>query len=280
LKEKSYKIAVLLTCYNRRKQTIHCLRSLFTATSSSKYEINVFLTDDGSTDGTGEEIKKQYPQVNIIQGSGNLYWNRGMNLAWETASKRFNYDFFLWLNDDVSLFEESFNILFEHVKDQNQSNSIFVGACQSVEGKVSYSGYKNRKMVIPNGNSQLCDSFNGNVVLIPFSVFKQIGFLDPIFHHAQGDFDYGLRAKEKGISSFVCSNYVGICDRNNELPKWCNPKYSFIVRLKNFYSPLGGRPKLTFIFQRKHHGILLATFHYLTIHLRLLFPRLWKIEVN
>lgn len=78
-------IAVLLTCHNRREKTLSCLQSLFGATMPEGYKTEVFLVDDGSTDGTGEAVEKCFPQVTVIQGDGNLYWNKGMNLAWKNA---------------------------------------------------------------------------------------------------------------------------------------------------------------------------------------------------
>lgn len=218
-KKHTHKIAVLLTCYNRRKKTLSCLRSLFEASLSEGYKIEVFLVDDGSTDGTSEAVKNKYPQVNVIQGNGNLFWNKGMNLAWQVAAKKFNYDFYLWLNDDVILFNKSISILLEDFQKSNTNNTIIAGACQSAAETVTYSGYNSltKKVKLkPNGEIQRCDYFNGNVVLVPSHVFKQIGFLDPIFHHGQGDFDYGLRAKKTGIISFVSSCNVGTCEQKEK----------------------------------------------------------------
>ena len=42
------KIAAILTCHNRKEKTLACLHSLFSIIST----IDVFLVDDGSTDGT------------------------------------------------------------------------------------------------------------------------------------------------------------------------------------------------------------------------------------
>lgn len=273
-----YNMAFLMTCHNRREKTLACLKSLYESTIPKNYLFDIFLVDDGSTDGTGEKVKDTYPEVNLIKGDGNLFWNRGMNLAWKTAYEKLHYDFYLWLNDDVVLHNDSIDILLKDFQKYGNHEAIIVGACQSTNEKVTYSGYNNLKKRIklePNGTIQQCDYFNGNVVLIPSDVFKQVGFLDPIFHHGQGDFDYGLRAKSKGIKSFVSSNYIGICEQNNKLPVWCNPEYSFTNRWKSFKSPLGGRPKLTFIFQQRHIGLFPAVFHYFTIHLRLIFPWIW-----
>jgi GT2 family glycosyltransferase len=278
------KIAVLLTCHNRREKTLSCLHSLFGATLPAGYKTEVFLVDDGSTDGTGEAVKKSFPQVIVIRGDGNLYWNKGMNLAWRIAVETSDYDFYLWLNDDVILKKESIEIFLKDFRTAGTNNAIIAGACQSGNGMVTYSGYNSltkKIKVTPNSDIQQCEYFNGNAVLVPSFVFKQVGFLDSLFHHGQGDFDYGLKAKKAGIQSFVSSGFVGVCERNIELPRWCNPRYPLPERLKSFNSPLGGRPGSTFIFQKRYIGFIPALFHYFTIHLRLVFPGLWakKMEV-
>jgi GT2 family glycosyltransferase len=61
------RIAVLMTSYNRCDITLACLRKLFVAEAcSSNCSIKVFLVDDASSDGTGELVKKIFPQVNVI----------------------------------------------------------------------------------------------------------------------------------------------------------------------------------------------------------------------
>lgn len=93
------RIAALLTCFNRKEKTRECLTSLFSIDSS----IDVYLVDDGSTDGTSKMVKELFPQVNLINGIGNLFWTKGMHLAWSEALKH-DYDYYLWLNDDVILY--------------------------------------------------------------------------------------------------------------------------------------------------------------------------------
>lgn len=52
------KIAVLLTCFNRKEKTLACLAGLYESQkvynerNSTPIEMEVFLTDDGCTDGT------------------------------------------------------------------------------------------------------------------------------------------------------------------------------------------------------------------------------------
>ena len=79
-------IAVLLTVHNRKEKTLRCLHDLFVQESVEGYTIDVWLTDDGCTDGTPEVIVQRWADVHIVKGDGNLYWNRGMYTAWQAAS--------------------------------------------------------------------------------------------------------------------------------------------------------------------------------------------------
>lgn len=53
-------IAVLLTAHNRKEKTLLCLDFLFKQKQVEEYTIDVYLTDDGSTDGTSEAVKKHF----------------------------------------------------------------------------------------------------------------------------------------------------------------------------------------------------------------------------
>ena len=131
--------------------------------------------------------------------------------------------------------------------------------------------------IIPNGETQRCDFFNGNIVLIPNSVYSEIGLLDDVFLHGKGDFDYGLRAKNSGIISYITSQSIGVCERHNQLPVWCNKKFNILKRIRAFYSPLGIDPYRTFIFEKRHYGVFIAIYHLFTIHIRLFFPSIWVL---
>jgi GT2 family glycosyltransferase len=67
--------------------------------------------------------------------------------------------------------------------------------------------------VTPNGNIQPCDTFEGNVVLVPRLVFEKVGLLDS-FRHAMGDTDYGYRATRAGCVIRVAPTFVALCARN------------------------------------------------------------------
>ena len=79
-------IAILLTVYNRKNVTINGITTLFSIMKMMKdFHFEVFMTNDGCTDGTEEEVAALFPSIHIINCSGQLYWSRGMNVAWRAA---------------------------------------------------------------------------------------------------------------------------------------------------------------------------------------------------
>jgi GT2 family glycosyltransferase len=271
-------IAVLITCHNRKEKTFQCLNALFKQIGlGSTYKMDIFLVDDRSSDGTAEMIEKYYPMVTIIQGNGNLYWNRGMHLAWKTAAMTNDYDYYLWLNDDTFLYELSVSNLINSAYETKNVSAI-CGSTYSIENnKISYGGNSlNGGILEPNGKIQEVYSFNGNVVLIPNHVYSKVGILDKRFPHAIGDFDYALRIRKANLKSFISEDFIGICEGNDKLPLWCSEDIPLKKRIESLYSPLGNsHPYYYFIFELKHYGIIVSVKHFLSIHLRLLFPKIW-----
>lgn len=269
-------IAVLMTVHNRRKETLQCLAYLEKQQLADNYSYDVWITDDGCTDGTKEAVKKAYPYVHIVDGDGNLYWNRGMWKAWEAASKHLNYDFYLWLNDDTDVYSDALSILLEE-SDRFEDKCIIVGSTQFIDhSRVSYGGFVNFKMISPTGNAEKVDYFNGNIVLVPSYVFQKVGNLDPYYSHGHGDTDYGLRAKEAGINCYLAGKYLGECDRHKKVKKCWDPDVPIKERFQNLYKPTGYPPREDFYFQKKHYGVLTAISHYVKLYGRVLLPSLWR----
>ena len=252
-------IAALLTCHNRRQMTLDCLKALYDASLPSGYSLSVFLVDDGSTDGTGEAVKTHFPQVNIIKGNGNLFWNQGMRLAWETAVKSQSFNFYLWLNDDTLLDKHAIIELLdcnsEAIKKDNKS-AVITGACRVSNDKneFSYGGRTKSCPIIPNGKLQLCKYINGNAVLIPREVYKELGNLSPDYTHAIGDFDYGMRALKAGFNCYTTKTFVATCPLNEGILAMFNPQIPLIKRFKLLHSPKGWNIKDDNKFRKKFWG--------------------------
>lgn len=270
------RIAVLLTCHNRKDKTVESLRCLYKCLLPENFCYDVFLVDDGSTDGTTAAVNQNFPKVNIISGNGHLYWNRGMHLAWKTAAKH-DYDFYLWLNDDTFLFRNAITEILECAALTNEKTIVCAAVQSPLTGKFTYGGRgRDDKELIPDNTLQECYKINGNCVLVPKKVFEITGNLDPAYPHAIGDYDYGLRAIKNGLTIITTRIFVGTCEEKAMLPKWCYSNVPLVKRLKNLYSPLGNsHPYYYFLFAKKHYGLSTAIRHFLSIHLRVFMPGLW-----
>lgn len=280
MEEKTSTINVLLTCHNRRDKTIKCLEALFGQEGlDSAFRLNVYLVDDNSTDGTTEAVRELSESITIIKGNGNLFWNRGMILAWKTAEADRPCDYFLWLNDDTFLYPSA---IAEMLAACTDDNTIIAGStCSAVTGEITYGGFNKATdaLLVPTGWVQPCDFFCGNCVLIPYRVFSKVGFLSASFHHAIGDFDYGLRAIKKGIKSFISPNYIGTCEVGKEPSVFFDPAVSLSARMNSLYkSSCMCNPYQKFVFENRHRGFFIALFHFFTIHLRAAVPSVEKIK--
>lgn len=270
-------IAVLLTVFNRKDKTLQSLERLYKLLPLDGYQVDVYLTNDGCTDGTPEAVAELFPQVKIINAKGDLFWNRGMWTAWDTAAKTKDYDFYLWLNDDTFVYDNMLRGLIDSAVATNEK-AIIVGATESTDhSEITYGGrLKDGKIPIPNGRLVKVNHFNGNIVLIPQAVYSVLGNLDPYFTHSKGDFDYGLRAKKVGIDIYQAGEVLGECDAHPTLDKWCNPNVPLSQRWKMLNRPNGMPPKETFHLEKKHVGLVTACLHYVTIYVRCLCPKLWN----
>lgn len=273
-------IAVLMTCHNRRTLTLDCLDSFYKATSGQKGSFDLFMVDDGSTDQTSEAVNEKYPEVNIIKGNGNLFWNQGMRLAWDTAAKKKDYNYYIWLNNDVILFKNAITELLEchsEIKTKYQTESIITGACQGSVDLVafSYGGRNDMGPVLPNGQVQPCKYINGNVVLVPQNIYKKLGNLSPDYTHAMGDIDYGLYALKEGFVCYTTRKYIAICPPNNKIQEWCNPSVPIKKRYQLLYSPHGLNLKEYTTFRKKYWKIQWLIF-YIKAYLKFLIPGIYE----
>jgi GT2 family glycosyltransferase len=271
-------VAVLLTVFNRVNITLECL-SVLQNKDIEGVVFDIFLVDDGSTDGTFEIISKKFPEVNLLKGNGNLFWNNGMRLAWNSAIERSTYDFFLWLNNDTFILEGGLETLFEdykRLKKIEQKPFLITGACKKINSEeFSYGGRNDNGAIIPNGEFQECKYINGNIVLVPYNVYKIIGVLSDKFTHAMGDFDYGLRAAEQNIKSFTTSSYIAMCDIN-PISGWKDPKLPLTKRWKLFRSPKGLNIKEFMYFTKRHNNYIKTGMMFIKVHLQLFFPNFYN----
>lgn len=193
-------LAVLITCFNRAETTLRCLDRLFDQTDLSNLALDVWLVDDASPDCTGDKVKVKYDCVNVIRSSGGLFWCRGMRLAWESAVAHKDYDYYLWLNDDVIL---NNNAVSSALKDSKTLKDEAI-----VYGRLTEDGTGSSAETYGLGG--ICN-MNGNFVLVPRNVYKKLGFICNLYHHSYGDHDYAVQAVKRGILIKSAAIIVGAC---------------------------------------------------------------------
>lgn len=242
-------VAVLMTCHDRRDTTVAALRALFrSAESHPGLRLHVFLTDDGSRDGTSDAVRALGLPITILRGDGDLFWNRGMVRAWDGATRSGEaYDAFLLLNDDTVIDADGLTRLMR-IADATDASAVVVGAIRDpLTGERSYGGVRRsgrwhpgRVRPVPVSDEvQDVDSFNANCVLVPRRVFDAIGPLDPTYTHSMGDIDYGYRAQEAGFRVVVAPGTVGVCGRNDAAGTWRDVTLPVRERLRRLESPKG-----------------------------------------
>lgn len=278
------RVAAVLACYNRRERTLACLRSLYEGTEPD-IALSVVVVDDNSSDETAAAVGGAFPAARVVEGAGDLYWCGGMRCGLSHAAAM-DPDYFLWLNDDVELLAGALGRLVDTAEDLSRRLSqpaIVVGStCDPASGEITYGGVVRNsrwsmsyRLVAPQQEPVRCETFNGNVVLVPRAAALKLGGLSEAFSHAAGDFDYGLRALETGVTSWVTAGFVGVCAGHAITGSVLDRKLSLRVRRKLMVRP--GGPTLVrewLIFTRRHAGLVWPLLWARTL-VRVLCPNLW-----
>ncbi len=229
--------------------------------------VTVFLTDDGSTDGTSQAIKSTFPNrdIKIIQGNGNLFWAGGMRAAWQCALLKSKWNFYLLMNDDtlfdVNAFEELI-ATHQYSIQAYRSPGVYSGIISSLDrstitygGKVYSSGLFGKSVSIrPTGYPQICKMTNANILLVSNLVVKNIGILDEHYMHSCADWAYGIEASRNGFPVLVTGKICGYCDNDHDTEEQEHQKLrkmSIKDRKRYFNSPLHSTNDILF-FMRKY----------------------------
>ncbi|SDS73440.1 Glycosyltransferase, GT2 family [Maribacter dokdonensis] len=279
-------IAVLYTSHNRKTKTLRSLASINEAwsTFNKSLQITIYLTDDGSTDGTSEAIRKEFPEVNILQGNGNLFWAGGMINSWKEAIKK-KYDGYLLLNDDTFICKNIFDDIIltdEYASKTFMTKGVYIGSTKDPEtDKLTYGGAVLTNKLLyqftilqPNGEFQQCDLGNANIMYVASEVVDKVGILSPGYVHGIADYDYTLKCKKNNIPVLVMPNYCGFCERDTKGLYHSFHLMTFKERLKHLYSPTGIAFKSRLLFMRKFFPYRYPMF-YIMGWLKVLFPKVY-----
>lgn len=73
------RLSIVIICWNDGAVLRHCLRSIYDGTRRISFEI--IISDNGSTDGSPELLRQQFPDVRVLENRANLGFARGNNVG-------------------------------------------------------------------------------------------------------------------------------------------------------------------------------------------------------
>ena len=215
-----------------------------------------------------------YELSDIRNVTAQLAANGVDNYAQLAEAAKEDPDFYIWLNDDMLLKPGAFSVLLEN-SSYLKHRAIVVGTAVDSKGEYSYGGRTVYGRIIPPDPviPVVCDIFNGNLVLVPKSVYEAVGTMDQFYSHGFGDFDYGVRADKAGITSVVAPGVLAVCDRNPGIPKWRNAAFPLKERFSALSDPKGRPLKEQFVYDSRRSNVFVAAGHICSILLKVLFPK-------
>jgi GT2 family glycosyltransferase len=270
------KTAILLTTFNRKTITLKCIDSIIRNLDYDKTKFDIYITDSNSSDGTIDAINELNYNINIFNIGEDKYWAQGMNLAWEIAKAKNDYDFYILLNDDTILFKNALAIIFDDYK-KCKEESILVGVTKKLK-QITYGGRLNSikdDPLKPNGEIQEVKYINGNFVLIPKKVISKTGFLNKYYSHSLADIDFGLRCLKKEVGVYITSDFIGECEPNEK--KILEKGENILTRFNRINSIKNLPFREYFYFNLIHFGIFKSIKFTIGYIILILFPRIYKL---
>ncbi|MEI9813673.1 MAG: glycosyltransferase family 2 protein [Acidobacteriota bacterium] len=199
-------ISVILNT-NRRVDTLECLASLISGT----YRNNTILVlDNNSSDGSVDAIRKEYPQVEVMQLAENLGYAGNNNVGIRAAMER-GADWVFVLNEDTVLAPDCLQRMIEAAESDPKIGILGPlvyhhdepAVIQSAGGSIGpYWDSRHLGMNEPDGNQFVkphdVDWISGCGILVRGDVIKQVGPIDQRYFYYWEETEWCLRAGRAG----------------------------------------------------------------------------------
>lgn len=206
------KVSIVIVTWNGLNDTLECLESL-KKINYTNYE--VIIVDNASRDNTAEIVKKQFPELVVIESKENIGWSRATNVGIEYALKN-GTEYFLLINNDTVIDSDILKNFME-AKDRYPEAGIFGAkiyyhsepnriwaACAKWDDYISdfFDAACNKLDNREEFNQvQEIDYVNGCGMFMKREVFERVGLFDPRYFFAFEEPDICYRAKKLGFKS-------------------------------------------------------------------------------
>ena len=135
------KLSVIIVNYNVKHFLEQCLNSVFN--SSKKIEVEVFVVDNHSVDGSCQMVKEKFQNVYLIENKENLGFSKANNQAIKIAKS----EYVLLLNPDTVVEESTFEKIIEFMDSNAQAGGLGV---KMIDGKGSFLPESKRGLPTPS----------------------------------------------------------------------------------------------------------------------------------
>lgn len=113
-------LTIIIVNYNSMAYLKKCLNSII----NSQYKVNVeiFVSDNNSKDGSIDMVKNEFPQVFLVENKNNLGYSGAANRAIRQSSGRY----ILILNNDIEVLDNPLDLMVERI---NRDSDIGLLGC-------------------------------------------------------------------------------------------------------------------------------------------------------
>jgi GT2 family glycosyltransferase len=222
------RVEIVIPVFNRRATTLQCLKSL-SRINRKNLDIHIIVVDDASTDGTKHAIETCFPEVEVVLGSGDLWYSGGINLGIQTALK-YNPKYILTINDDEVFDSEFLKLLVETAEKYPRSvvgsllllwdtpHKVFQTAAIWDFWKGGWFHWQNQTVWTMPKSAFEVEIIVGNCVLYPTDAIKECGLMDLKHHPHFGDAEYTPRMRKNGWKLLIEPQSRVFC-QPNDVPK-------------------------------------------------------------
>jgi GT2 family glycosyltransferase len=204
-------VSIIVPVYNALHLTLGCLESLLS--QNSKFEFEVLIADDGSTDGTAELLRNFGAGVRVVCNAGRKGFLGNCNHAATSARGRF----LVFLNNDTVVLPGWLDELVAALR--NGADIGLAGSRMiSLNGKLQEAG----SFVFSNGRtarygskddptkeiynrSRDTDFISGASIAVPAHIWRELGGFDECFSPGYyEDVDLAFRVRGHGFRVVYC----------------------------------------------------------------------------